>query len=155
MAALKKILVAIDFSKLSHDALDYAIALGRRLEVRVDVLYVVEPVELAGVDVLGGAPIASQAIIDEHLRQARREMQRLAARKLAGLAGSRASVRIGRPAETIVAAGGTGRGNLIVVGTHGRSGLAHLVMGSVAERVVRHARCPVLVIPGRGKAGAR
>jgi universal stress protein A len=80
-------------------------------------------------------------------------MERLKARKLKDLPGARATVALGRPADAIVAAAGRGRANLIVVGTHGRSGLAHLVMGSVAERVVRHAACPVLVVPttARGK----
>ncbi|HZR80705.1 MAG TPA: universal stress protein [Candidatus Binatia bacterium] len=155
MGAIKKIVVAIDFSRLSFEALDYAIDLARTADARITALYVVEPVEFAGVDVLGGAPIATQALVDEHLRQARREMDQVKAKRLADLPGARAVVQLGRPADAIVAAGGRGRSNLIVVGTHGRSGLAHLVMGSVAERVVRHAECPVLVVPGRGKRGAR
>jgi universal stress protein A len=155
MGALKRIVVAVDFSKLSFEALAYAIDLAQQAGARVHALYVVEPVEFAGVDVLGGAPIATQSIVDEHLRQARAEMERLKAKRLAGLPGARATVQLGRPADTIVAAGGKGRSNLIVLGTHGRSGLAHLVMGSVAERVVRHAECPVLVVPARGKRGAR
>jgi universal stress protein A len=155
MPVLKKVLVAVDFSKLSHEALDYAIELARSAKASVTALYVVEPIEFAGVDVLGGAPMASQAIVDEHLKQARVEMERLRTRKLADVPGSKAVVRLGRPADEICALGGKGRSNLIVVGTHGRSGLAHLVMGSVAERVVRHANCPVLVVPGRRKAGGR
>jgi universal stress protein A len=151
----KRIVVAIDFSKLSHEALDYAVELAGEVGAKLHVVYVVEPVEFSGVDVLGGAPIATQALVDQHLRQARKEMERLKAKRLAGVRDVRASVQLGRPAEVIVAAGGRGRGNLIIVGTHGRSGLAHLVMGSVAERVVRHAECPVLVVPRRGKRGAR
>ena len=155
MAAIKRIVVAIDFSKPSHAALDYAIELARELDAKLQVLYAVEPVEFSGVDVLGGAPIATQALVDEHLRQARREMERLKTKRLAGLSNARTAVELGRPADVIVAAGGRGRSNLIVVGTHGRSGLAHLVMGSVAERVVRHADCPVLVVPSRSKRGSR
>ena len=63
------------------------------------------------------------------------------------LAGAKATVELGRPADVICETGGKGRSNLIVIGTHGRSGLAHLVMGSVAERVARHAQCPVLIVP--------
>jgi universal stress protein A len=146
---LKKILVAIDFSKLSHEALDYAISLAEDVGARLSVLYVVEPMEFTGVDVLGGTPIATQAIVEEHLKQAKREMERVRNRKLAKLEGATVTVRLGRPAEEIVALGGKGRSNLIVVGTHGRSGLSHLLMGSVAERVVRHANCPVLAVPTR------
>ncbi|HEY8517529.1 MAG TPA: universal stress protein [Candidatus Binatia bacterium] len=149
MPQVKKILVAIDFSKLSHEALDYGIALAQDLGARLSVLYVVEPLEFTGVDVLGGTPIATQSIIEEHLKQAKIELERVKARKLANLPGATVSVRLGRPAEEIVAAGGKGRSNLIIVGTHGRSGLSHLFMGSVAERVVRHAACPVLVVPTR------
>jgi nucleotide-binding universal stress UspA family protein len=155
MGALKRIVVAVDFSKLSFEALDYALDLAQQAGAKVHVVYVVEPVEFAGVDVLGGAPIATQALVDEHLRQAKREMERLKAKRLAGMPDAKVIVQLGRPAEAIVSAGGKGRANLIVVGTHGRSGLAHLVMGSVAERVVRHAQCPVLVVPARGKRGAR
>ncbi len=146
---IKKILVAIDFSKLSHEALDYAILLAEGLGARLTVLYVVEPLDFTGVDFLGGTPIATQAIVDEHLKQARRELERIQTRKLAKLPGATVAVRLGRPADEIVALGGKGRSNLIVVGTHGRSGLSHLLMGSVAERVVRHAECPVLVVPTR------
>lgn len=155
MAVPKRILVAIDFSKLATEALDYAIELARRLQAKIQVLYVIEPIEFTGVDALGGIPVATQSIVDEHLRQAKKEMERLKARKLKDLPDARATVALGRPAEAIVAAAGRGRGNLIVVGTHGRSGLAHLVMGSVAERVVRHATCPVLVIPTSGARGKR
>jgi universal stress protein A len=155
MGAIKRIVVAVDFSKLSLEALDYAIDLARRAEAKLQVLYVVEPVEFTGIDVLGGAPIATQALVEEHLKQARREIERLKQKRLADLPSARVSVQLGRPADAIVAAGGRGRSNLIVVGTHGRSGLAHLVMGSVAERVVRHAQCPVLVVPARGKRGSR
>ena len=58
---IKKILVAIDFSKLSYEALDYAIDLARDLGAKLSVIYVVEPLEFAGVDVLGGTPIATQS----------------------------------------------------------------------------------------------
>lgn len=151
MQQIKKILVAIDFSKLSQEALDYGIGLAQELGARLSVLYVVEPLEFTGVDVLGGTPIATQSIIEEHLRQAKRELERLRQRKLDKLPGTTVAVRLGRPAEEIVAAGGKGRANLIILGTHGRSGLSHLLMGSVSERVVRHAACPVLVVPARKK----
>jgi universal stress protein A len=137
---IKKILVAIDFSKLSYEALDYAIDLARDLGAKLSVIYVVEPLEFAGVDVLGGTPIATQSIV---------ELERVKTRKLAGLDGATTAVRMGRPAEEIVAAGGKGKANLIVLGTHGRSGLSHLLMGSVSERVVRHSQCPVVVVPTR------
>ena len=147
MSAIKRIVVAIDFSKLSRLALDYAIDLAGDVGARIHVLYVVEPLEFSGIDVFGGAPVATQSIVEEHLRPAKAEMETLRAKRLSGLAGAKATVELGRPADVICETGGKGRSNLIVIGTHGRSGLAHLVMGSVAERVARHAQCPVLIVP--------
>jgi universal stress protein A len=155
MAKLKRILVGVDFSALSVEALDYAIELAQSTGARLAVLYVVEPIDYAGVDFLGGAPIATQSIVDEHLARARAEMERLRKRRLAKVAGATATVSVGRPADEIIAQGGKGRANLIVVGTHGRSGLLHLVMGSVAERIVRHAGCPVLVVHAQTAASKR
>jgi nucleotide-binding universal stress UspA family protein len=82
-------------------------------------------------------------------------MERLRKRKLSAVPGAGAAVRIGRPADEIVQAGGKGRSHLIVIGTHGHSGVVHLLLGSVAERVVRRASCPVLVVPARSAAGKR
>ena len=143
---IKKILVAIDFSKLSYEALDYAIDLARDLGAKLSVIYVVEPLEFAGVDVLGGTPIATQSIVDEHLKQAKLELERVKTRKLSGLDGATTAVRMGRPAEEIVAAGGKGKANLIVLGTHGRRGLKRMVLGSDAEHVVRQSSVPVLLV---------
>ena len=56
---------------------------------------------------------------------------------------------VGRPENEIVARANATHADLIVMGTHGRSGLAHALLGSVAERVVRHTSCPVLIIPKR------
>jgi K+-sensing histidine kinase KdpD len=60
--------------------------------------------------------------------------------------------RVGAPARGIVQLASDVRANLIVVGTHGRRGIARAVMGSVAENTVRHAHCPVLVVPPAGSA---
>jgi len=155
MAKLKKVLIAVDFSQPSRDALDAGLDLARDAGVKVTVLYVVEPIDYASVGYLGGVPMATQSILDAHLAAARKEMERFRKRRLADMPGASALIRIGRAADEIVAAGGSGRSNLIVVGTHGRSGVAHLLLGSVAERVVRGARCPVLVVPGRARLAKR
>jgi len=155
MPKLKRILAAIDFSAPSRQVVDVALDLARDSRARLTLLYVVEPVDYATVGYLGGAPIASQSILEEHLRAARREMERLRKRKLGALPGAAAVVRIGRPADEIVRAGGKGRSNLIVVGTHGHSGVVHLLLGSVAERVVRRSSCPVLVVPARSSGKKR
>jgi nucleotide-binding universal stress UspA family protein len=60
------------------------------------------------------------------------------------------AVLVGRPDNEIVARAAATGADLIVMGTHGRSGLAHALLGSIAERVVQHAPCPVLIVPRRG-----
>jgi nucleotide-binding universal stress UspA family protein len=88
-------------------------------------------------------------------------MTRLMERVAEGLAAEESRVRaagiatdsatlIGRPDSEIVARAAATHADLIVMGTHGRSGLAHALLGSVAERVVQHAPCPVLIVPKRG-----
>src|SRR5215831_3894351 len=127
MAKFKRILVAVDFSPPARDAIDVAIALARDSGAKITLLYVVEPVDYASAGFLAGAAIATQSIVDEHVRAAKREIERLRARKLGKVAGASAIVRLGRPADEIVAMGGRGRSSLIVIGTHGRSGIAHLL----------------------------
>ena len=162
MAGLTKIVVAIDFSPLSLEALEYARDLAATTDAKLTLVYVVEPIEYGGLDFLGGAPISAQSLVEEHVKQARSELgtlaDRLSSAKRVGR-GARPTVetlvRVGRPADELSAVVGEGRDRLLVVGTHGRTGLSHLVMGSVAERVVRHARCPVLVVPVGGQEIAK
>jgi universal stress protein A len=72
-----------------------------------------------------------------------REVQ---ATRLEGYPKSEAAVVLGDPAEEIVALAQTRRADLIIMSTHGRSVLSHLVMGSVAEKILRHAPCPVFIV---------
>jgi nucleotide-binding universal stress UspA family protein len=139
--ALQSILVATDFSEGSDEALDRAIELGRQTGATLDLLHVVEapadgfPFGPAYTD---GAAFAGYI---EH------ELARRAARvAVAGLACHTLSVEGGAATEIVARARAIGAG-LVVVGTHGRRGLAHILLGSVAERVVQHAGCPVLTVP--------
>jgi glycine betaine transporter len=142
----KKILVAIDFSAGSDEALDHAIELAKQTGASLDVLHVLElgaaeiPFGLPGFD--SGGLIAS---IDQELA---RRSERAAA---AGLTCQTRMVEGGAATE-IVQRGRDIGADLIVVGTHGRRGLAHALLGSVAERVVQHSPCPVLTVPFSKKA---
>jgi nucleotide-binding universal stress UspA family protein len=147
MIALNRILVATDFSKLSAAALSYGCELARLFDAELHVLHVVDDLgaRLAGLpggyagdlerlrrDMEGGA----LEQIDALLRADNRQLLR-----------SESVVRTSlTPAETILAYAKDAGIDCIVLGTHGRSGVAHLVMGSVAERIVRLAPCPVLTI---------
>ncbi len=145
---LKRILVPIDFSEQSRKAMQYALSFARQFNAEVLLLHVME-----------FAPVATSAsplpiIQDEMARVTLRES---AAKQLAewrneigSHVAARASVRDGISAHAeIVKAATEGNIDLIMLGTQGRTGLAHLLIGSTAERVVRHAPCPVLVVRER------
>lgn len=145
MIKIKNILVATDFSAPSDSALEYGRALALNFGARLHVLHVVEtPMFAAGVD---GAAF-DYAMMQETLQEDAR-------RKLADLVGP----DVGQPpAMTTVVSAGPSPAivitdyardsdiDLIVMGTHGRGLLGHVFMGSVAERVVRIAPCPVLTL---------
>jgi nucleotide-binding universal stress UspA family protein len=139
--ATNTILVATDFSEGSDEALDRAVELSTQTGAAVDLLHVVEPPSDGfpfGPAYTDGVAFASY--IDQELA---RRAARVAA---AGIACHTRSVE-GSAAVEIVARARDVGASLIVVGTHGRRGLAHMLLGSVAERVVQHARCPVLTVP--------
>lgn len=144
--AISGILVPVDFSAHSELALRYATALASRVGASVDLFHVVED------SVANGAWGSEFFIPDFSEFRARlvEEGQRLLERyrTLVGDAGIpiHTAVHVGQPAQTITEYATTLGADLIVMGTHGRSGLSHLLMGSVAERVIRSAPCPVLTV---------
>jgi universal stress protein A len=140
---VQHVLVPIDFSATADRALEYAIALAQQLHARLTLLHVLHltPLEMGEM-----TPGVTATYLDDletdaqHLLQASLErVQR------AGLQGDSLLVQ-GTPTHTIVDAAGTQGVDLIIMGTHGRTGLTHVLLGSVAEHVVRQAPCPVLVI---------
>jgi nucleotide-binding universal stress UspA family protein len=145
MIRIKHVLVATDFSEPSAVALDYGREVARTYGAQLHLLHVVEdlrwryatdmaPTALVGIqeDVEASAGSRLDALLtDEDRRQLRAHAVALTAIA---------------PAEAIVQYAKTEGVDVIVMGTHGRNGLAHLFMGSVAERVVRLAPCPVLTV---------
>jgi nucleotide-binding universal stress UspA family protein len=141
---LSRILVPIDFSPSSQAALEYASFLAARLGATLEVLHVWQPAGYVGPDTLALLPVSSgQAGWEEARQSVRREVERALPRGGAAAVGVR--VEAGEPADTILAAASSGA-DLVVMGTHGRTGLARLLLGSVAEAVVRRATCPVLTV---------
>lgn len=149
MIQLRRILVPTDFSSFSQCALDYACALEERFGSELHLLHVVS-------DYVPMAPEGGLMLPDsEGYRQ---ELVAAAAQELANLPapGTHSTscvvrkVCVGTPFVEIIRYAREHEADLIVIGSHGRSGLAHVLMGSVAERVVRNAGCPVLVVrPGQ------
>jgi len=142
---LKSILVPTDFSAPSQNAIRYAIELAKQFGATITLLHVVEPIVVLA-DAYGWTN-APSIITDTAL-------QKTATRRLAALLKEQSVesvpvkplVRAGKPFQEIVSVAKKGGNDLIIIATHGHTGLAHILLGSTAERVVRHAPCPVLVV---------
>lgn len=142
---LSRILVPVDFSPCSRAALEQAAFLASRLGATLEVLHVWEPSGFVGPDTLAVVPVtAGQPGWEEARASVRREVERILPDG-AGAAAVGIRVEAGAPADTILAAAASGA-DLVVMGTHGRRGLARLLLGSVAEAVLRRAPCPVLTV---------
>ena len=152
MTRIRRILHPSDFSPASRAALTKAIELARSNRAELLLLHVLAPVMPAM-----GVEYVSPRVIEDLMRATRSEAERhlttLAAR--AKKAGVRVATLVveGTPFTLIAKTAKAKRADLIVVGTHGRSGLSKLFLGSVAERVVGTAPCPVLTV--RGTSGRR
>ena len=133
---VSRILCPIDFSDSSHAALRTACDLARRFGAQIDLLHVIEPLPTS--ELMVAQPY------DYPLERVRGELSRLPPSDM-GPQPVRRAVKIGYPADVIIACAREIDADLIVLGTHGRTGLTHLLLGSVAERVVQRAPCPVLV----------
>jgi nucleotide-binding universal stress UspA family protein len=146
MITLKNILVAIDFSEPSDAALMYGRELATRFGATLHVLHVVQNIyigTLGAENYAALAPDLQQQIEDD----ARRRVQELVFDSdKSGPATVKAIVASSSPALSIIDYAKDHHIDVIVMGTHGRGVLAHLMMGSVAERVVRLAPCPVLTV---------
>jgi nucleotide-binding universal stress UspA family protein len=142
---LKKILVPIDFSDCSKKALQYAIPLAKEHGARITLLYVV-PTSYA-VGEYGGYDHAS--ILADMRTSGKKEIDRLAKDMVGGEVPVNTIVSGGAPAREIIKAAKAAEMDVIVLSTHGRTGLKHVFLGSVTENVVRQAPCPVLVVRER------
>jgi len=143
----KKILVATDFSDGSDEALERAIEIGQPSRATIEILHVIElseefPFGATYFDADYGTLYTS---VDERLSERAERV------RPAGLPCTTKILEGGAVAE-ITKRGRDVDADLIVVGTHGRTGIAHAMLGSVAERVVRRASCPVLTVPFSKKA---
>jgi nucleotide-binding universal stress UspA family protein len=140
---VQHVLVPIDFSATADRALAYAIALGQQLQVRLTLLHVLD---LTPVTVDEMPPGMTATYLDDletdaqYLLQASRERV-----QSVGLQAESLLVQ-GTATQTIIDTAGEQGVDLIIMGTHGRTGLAHVLLGSVAEHVVRQGPCPVLVV---------
>lgn len=145
MARMRRILFASDFSKASGKAFTTALTMAKANRARLTIVHIIVPF----------MPVVPEQYINtDTWEQVDREARRWGQRQLVKLtdrakkAGARAVglLREGDPAQQIVGAARSTRADLLVVGTHGRTGLTRFFVGSVAARVVATAPCPVLTV---------
>lgn len=139
---LKKILTPIDFSDASQQAFHYAVAFAERFQASLVLLHIVE-FNFMGSDF--GAVELSQIEADLE-ENASRQLEDWIQRAVGSRVPAEPLVRNGRPYLEIVEAAKSLDVDLIIIATHGHTSLAHVLLGSTVERVIRHAACPVLVV---------
>jgi nucleotide-binding universal stress UspA family protein len=144
MKPFEKILTAIDFSESSDFAFEYALTLARQFQAELTIMHVInEPVDLRGFYV----PHISFEQLEKEIEEgAEKMMEKFCQTKMGDFTRYTTAVVAGIPYEEILRKAEETGASLIVLGTHGRTGIDHLIFGSTAERVVRSAACPVLTI---------
>ncbi|MDD3179278.1 MAG: universal stress protein [Opitutaceae bacterium] len=141
---IARLLVPLDFSGQSRQALRYAVPIAQKFRARIILVHVIQPT-------YRNAPGVTLLTLDyAKLKQkAERRLADMAARLLSKDLHERNIVRIGTPHTEILWTAGTLKVDMIVLATHGRTGLKRFVLGSTAEQVMRHAECPVLSVRRR------
>jgi nucleotide-binding universal stress UspA family protein len=148
MIRLERILCPTDFSKFAFRAADYAVALARHYDAEVHFLHVI-PSSLIHPEQY---PYVAEAIplAPEFRKRALERLDAFVALSRTEGVRTRFSVAEGAPVSAILEAAGADRASLVCLGTHGREGMERLVLGSVTEKVLRKARCPVLTVSEAG-----
>jgi universal stress protein A len=140
---LKHILVPVDFSEPSRKAIHYARVFAKQFGARLTLLHVVEP--LSYPPDFAVVPLLPPDAEDARIRELTKQLQTLAG-DIGDNLQTTAVVASGRPWQGITEHAAAHGVDLIIVSTHGYTGLKHVLLGSVAEKIVRHAPCPVLVV---------
>jgi universal stress protein A len=144
MKPFQKILVPVDFSEHSAEAVRVAADLARRFEAALTLVHVYDPLVYALPD---GFTYMPQPAIDQLLQAFTDQLAQTKREALeAGATRVETQVLQGIVAGAIIERAERGAFDLIVMGTHGRTGMQHVLIGSTAERVVRLATCPVLTV---------
>lgn len=146
---IKRILVPVDYSQSSRAALRFAIELGQRFGASIDVLHVWDrPSYVSDVVMSRTDALSTKSLIVLIEENARRDLdQFLASAELPAETALTSRLAAGDPASALLHELKAGDYDLAVIGTHGRTGLSHILLGSVAEKLVRLSPVPVLTVP--------
>jgi universal stress protein A len=145
VARIRRILHATDFSKASARALNEAIKLAKQNRAEILIVHVIEPTPYLAGDELGSAEIYTK-LEDMAKRDAEASMSKLLGRLKKSNIKARGLLLTGSPHDQIVKAAKSKKVDMIVIGTHGRTGLSKLFMGSVAGKIIALATCPVVTV---------
>lgn len=141
---LGRILVPIDFSEHSKKALQYAIPFAEQFKASIDLLYVVEPTVYPADFSFG--QVGFPSVEDELRNRGGVELEGMVKREIGNRVPARCVVRTGKAFNEIDQYAKEESVDLIIIATHGHSGMEHVLFGSTAEKVVRYAPCPVLIV---------
>jgi nucleotide-binding universal stress UspA family protein len=146
--AFDRILVPVDYSAHSLKAVGYAAELAQRLGASLDIIHVWDRPTYISDGVMVGHGAEQRSLADMIRDNAKADMKEFMS-KVTLATGVTATNRLlsGDPASAILKELEAEKYDLVVIGTHGRGGLAHLLLGSVAEKLVRHSKVPVLTVP--------
>ena len=143
MIKIKRLLAPTDFSESSKQALHYAIEFARSFSAELHLLTVIEPVVYPAEMFSQVGMVDVEAVMEKSSKEEMEGWVKMSAND--GIT-TVTAVAHGRPFAEIIRYAQEHQIDLIIVGTHGRSGIDHLILGSTAEKVVRKAPCPVLTV---------
>jgi nucleotide-binding universal stress UspA family protein len=153
--SIQTLLVATDFSDASAAATTRAFRLARALSARLYLLHVVPENDVQVMKALSGhlqSHITPETLIETYYADAHKRLDALVDEAKANDLVQERLIVTGDPADEIISWATAKQAQLVIVGTHGRRGFEHLLLGSVAERVLRQAPCAVLVVPPGGRS---
>jgi len=146
---IKTILFPTDFSQGARAAMDHAISLARDYDARLILLYVIQDISIAEWYIPSSLSVTD--LVEDMQKSAWKEMNKWAAEIATKVKNVEKLVGRGVPFVEIIKTAKDMNADMIVIGTHGRTGIDHMLFGSTAEKVVRKAACPVLTVRVAGK----
>jgi universal stress protein A len=141
---IKRVLVPIDFSDYSKSSLKYAVNFAMHFNAKLILIYVVEPVIYPPDFSMGQIAIPTAGL--EMDKRANEELDKLAAKEIPGRVEVKKIVKTGKAFVEIIETAAEEDADIIIIATHGHTGVEHILFGSTAEKVIRKAPCPVLTL---------
>jgi nucleotide-binding universal stress UspA family protein len=146
---IKTVLFPTDFSNGARAAMDYALSLAKDYNAKLILLYVIQDISIAEWYI--PSSISATDLVEDMQKSAWKEMEKWGAEAAAAVKDMEKMVVRGVPFVEIIRTAKEKNADLIVIGTHGRTGIDHMLFGSTAEKVVRKSPCPVLTVRIAGR----